>query len=150
MSHTLSDEQRRALSCVLDEIIPASADGRLPGAGMLGLVARIEQVLERSPELVPVIAEGLAGLDAVAGAEGFAALERGDRRAALDEVAAAQPGFLPGLIFHTYLGYYASAEVQEGLGLEGRPPHPQGYEMEPNDLSLVEAVKARGRVYRMP
>ena len=32
-----SEDERRALSSVLDEIIPPSNDGRFPGAGELGL-----------------------------------------------------------------------------------------------------------------
>lgn len=149
MSDTiLSDDQRRALSCVLDEIVPPRTAVDLPGAGGLGLVARIERVLADSPELVPVVSAGLAALDASSRGGDFAGLARSDRRAVLDTVVAAQPGFLPALVFHTYLGYYADASVQRQLGLEGRPPHPRGYDMERNDLSLVEPVRARGRLYR--
>ena len=31
-------------------------------------------------------------------------------------------------------------QVVEGLGLEARPPHPKGYEMEPNDLGLLDGA----------
>jgi len=42
----LSPEQEQTLACVLDELIPPSADGRLPGAGRLGLAAAVESWLE--------------------------------------------------------------------------------------------------------
>ena len=35
------------------------------------------------------------------------------------------------------------------LGLEPRPPYPQGYEVEAGDYdSLLEPVRARGRLWR--
>ena len=147
----LSDDQRRALASVLDEIIPPSHDGRLPGAGELGLVSYFEQVLARTPELGPVIAQGLSAIDDLAsgrGSQGFVALSRQDRVELLNELASKSPAFLPSLTFHTYVGYYQSGRVVEALGLEPRPPYPKGYEMEPNDLTLLDAVRQREKLYR--
>jgi hypothetical protein len=146
-----SPDEERALAGVLDEIIPARSDGKLPGAGELGLARYIEQAVQQSPDLGRAIAQGLAALDDLAGrrgAGGFAALSSQDKLKALNEIATAQPGFLPGLIFHTYAGYYQDGRVMEALGLEPRPPHPDGYEMEPCDLSLLEAVRRRPPMYR--
>ena len=114
----------RALSSLLDEIIPPSRDGSLPGAGQLGLAGKLA---ERAPDLVQGVAQGLDALDALAGvrgAEDFAALSPEDRVTVLNEYATREPGFLPGLIFHTYVGYYEDGRVMEALGLEARPPHP--------------------------
>jgi hypothetical protein len=147
----LSSDERRTLACVLDEIVPPSGDGRLPGAGELGVVAWIEAALVRSPELRPVLAQGLAALDAAArlrGARGFATLARADRAPLLRETAAAQPAFLPGLVVQTYIGYYGSPQVQRALGLEARPPFPQGYEVPPTDFALLDRVRRRARMYR--
>jgi len=143
----LTEAQRDTLVAVLDEIIPPSEDGRLPGAGELGLGPKIEAALAEALDLP----KGLEALDEVArrsGAERFAALEGAARTEALTEYAEAAPGFLPGLIFHTYTSYYQHARVVEALGLEARPPHPKGYEMEENDLSLLDPVRARPPLYR--
>jgi len=43
-----SADEQRVLASVLDEIIPPSSDGRLPGAGELGLVSYIEQALQKT------------------------------------------------------------------------------------------------------
>ncbi len=48
-----SDSERRALESVLDEIIPQSSDGKLPGAGTLGISAHIEEALETDPVPLP-------------------------------------------------------------------------------------------------
>ena len=144
----LSPVEERALTSVLDEIVPPSDDGRLPGAGELGVVRYVARVLEQTPDLRPVISKGLAAADELAsrrGSQGFAALSRPDKREVLNELGTSEPAFLPGLIFHTYAGYYQHDRVFEALGLEPRPPHPKGYEMEPNDLTLLEPVLRRSR-----
>jgi hypothetical protein len=146
-----SSDQARALSSVLDELIPPSDDGRMPGAGALGLVARIEDAVRRSPDLEPALVHGLAALQEAAraaGASDFSSLTREQRVAALEQTATTQPAFLPGLIFHTYTAYYQHARVLEGLGLEGRPPHPLGYTLEASDPALLDPVRARPKLYR--
>ncbi len=138
---------QRTFSALLDELIPAR-DASLPGAGSLGIGAYVEPKLGPS---APLVASGLAALDALArerDAAGFADLPAEDRAALVGEVAAGHPGFLDLLIFHTYTGYYLNPRVSEALGLEARPPHPDGYELEAGDLSLLESVRKREKLYR--
>ena len=152
MTHPgFSDHEARALSAVLDQIIPPSRDGRLPGAGELGLVRHIEQVLEKAPQFKPMLRQGLSAIDELARARnamGFAALLDPDKLEVLQELTSTEPGFLPSLIFHTYVGYYQHGRVVEALGLEPRPPFPKGYDVEPNDLTLLDAVRLRPKLYR--
>jgi len=146
-----SRDRQRLLASVLDEIIPPSDDGRFPGAGDLGLAGFVEQNLQRTPELRPAIAEGLSELaDLVSsrGSQDFAALSRRDKLDVLHELAEKQPAFLPGLILQTYAGYYQDSRVIEALGLEPRPPHPKGYDLEPGDLTLLEPVRRRPALFR--
>ena len=141
-----SEEERRTLAGVLDEIIPPSGDGRLPGAGELGLAGYVDEALRKMPDLRPMIAQGLSDLDQQArarGARDFAALPKADRLELLNQQALVLP-----LTFHTYGGYYQHPRVVAALGLEPRPPHPKGYEMEPNDLTLLDAVRRRPKLYR--
>lgn len=142
MSEALTDAQKRSLACALDAIIPPSADGRLPGAGELGLAGELAH---------PALAPGLEALDAAArerGASGFAALPAADRAAALDAVAARDPAFLPGLVGRTYAAYYRHPRVIEALGLEARPPFPRGHTVEPTDFSILDPVRERAPFYR--
>jgi hypothetical protein len=148
----LSEDERRALDLVLDEILPASHDGRLPGAGQLGVARYVDAVLRPTPPLHRMIADGLAALDAIArrrGGQPFTALPHAARVAALDELAASEHAFPPLLILHAYAGYYQQPQVLEVLGLEARPPHPAGYATVEGDLpSLLAPVRQRGRMYR--
>src|SRR5262245_40896031 len=118
----LSDDQRRTLASVLDEIIPPRPDGRLSGAGSLGIGEYVEQVMRPTPELGGMIAEGLTSLDAVARermGHRFADLAPTDKVALLNE----QPFMFP-LMLHVFIGYYKDGRVMTALGLEPRAPHP--------------------------
>ncbi len=146
-----SEDERRTLSSVLDELIPPSDDGRFPGAGELGLASYIEQGLEQTPAFRPVIVQGLPAVDELSrsrSSRAFAALSSEDKLQVLNELGSKQPAFLPTLILLTYVGYYQSPRVVEALGLEARPPHPLGYETEPNDLTLLDPVRERPKMYR--
>jgi hypothetical protein len=140
----LSPAQRATLSCVLDEIVPPSEDGRLPGAGALGLAGAVEEHLQRTPGAVAALAQALEAL----GAGGFPVLAGALRTQALHDFAASSPSFVPSLLAPTYVLYYREPRVLAALGLEARPPHPKGYVLEPGDLGLLEAVRRRGKIYR--
>lgn len=139
-----------ALARVLDLLIPPSADGRLPGAGELGLAHYVEALLERTPAPRPLLAEGLAALEAAASGRGarFAELPREAQRALLDAHAETAPGFAPTLLFLVMTGYYREPRVLAALGLEDRPPFPKGHAVAESDFPLLDAVRRRGRRYR--
>jgi len=150
---SLTPAEMRALAAVLDRIVPPSGDGRLPGAGEPGVAGSVAAGLDEHPALRPGVAAGLAGLDAQArerGGADFAALDAADRPAVLDTVAAEHPGFLGPLVLMTYLAYYRHPSVLAALGLEARPPHPEGYAVPPTDFSLLEPVRRRRPFYRDP
>lgn len=149
----LTPEQHRDLSAVLDEIVPPSADGRLPGAGAVGVSHAIEAKMRESDALQPAVLDGLrvlAGLAREAGAAAFADVPPGERRALLERAAEDAPAFLPGLVFQTYVHYYHEPSVLEGLGIPARPPHPEGYALAPLDERLLEPVRGRPPLYRRP
>ncbi|MCC6848239.1 MAG: gluconate 2-dehydrogenase subunit 3 family protein [Deltaproteobacteria bacterium] len=142
----LSADQRRALACVLDALVPPSPDGRLPGAGAAGVATHVERTLRTLPDLRAMVVDGLRDLDVQARAQHgrpFVACGEGERAA----LVAAQ-GFGYALVPHTYVGYYQQDAVLEAIGMEPRPPHPKGYTVAENDLSLLAPVKARSKRYR--
>ena len=145
----LSEPQRALLGMVLDRIIPR--EGELPGAGELGVAGHIDGVVGKSRELRRLFAGGLASIE-ITGSEmfssEFAALSGQERVAVLRRVESEHAEFFQALVLHTYAGYYTSPTVTRLLGLEGRPPQPLGYELEPFDPGLLENVKKRGKLYR--
>ena len=57
---------------------------------------------------------------------------------------------MPTLVFHSYAAYYQHGSVVSALGLEPRAPFPGGYEVEPDDLTLLDPVRQRPKLYRDP
>lgn len=137
--------QERALACVLDAIVPPSADGRMPGAGAIGLAPEVVAAFATQPWLEPMVVQGLASLDALArerhGAA-FADLPPAERGALVREVDA-RDGVASGLVTTAYALYYQHPRVVAALGREARPPFPLGYEQPPFDEALIDPVRRR-------
>jgi hypothetical protein len=116
------------------------------------VTAHIAGTIGRTPEMEFTIVCGLAAADELAAerhGRRFAELAREQKLAVLSALDATQPAFVPTLTFHAYIGYYQHPRVVAALGLEPRPPHPEGYAMEPNDLSiLLDPVRQRPKLYR--
>jgi hypothetical protein len=144
-------EQEDILRALLDEVIPPSSDGRLPGAGGLDLAGHVARTVRQTPMLAPVVQYGLSAIAELAGTrspDGWAGLARAERSALIAEFTAGDQLFMPALLFLAYSGYYQHPRVVEALGLEARPPHPKGYAMEAFDTTLLDAVRRRGKIYR--
>ena len=144
----LTEVQQIALSAVLDMIVPRSNDGRLPSAADIDVLGYL---IEHESRLIPSLCDALDRLEAAASNRfqaGFGALAAADREALLDEIKAADPQFLSDLAIHTVSAYYQDDGVMKAIGLEARPPFPKGYDVVSGDLSLLDPVRNRGRIWR--
>lgn len=144
-----TDTQRELLHAILNRIIPAS--GSFPGAGDLGIASYIDKVIGQSVELRRLFAQGLAQIEIICqpppGQE-FSDLPDRQKDTVLLQVEATNPEFFGALVTHTYSGYYSDPAVIRLLGLEVRPPQPQGYKLEPLDLGLLDTIRQRGLLYK--
>ena len=145
----LVDKQLALVTSILDRIVPPEGKGL--GAGQLGVADYLDRTVGASAELKKLFTRGLAQIEIashVRHSREFVDLSAEQQDAVLSEVESAEPEFFEALVRQTYNGYYTDSGVLELLGLEARPPQPRGYEVEPGDLSLLENVKRRGKVYR--
>jgi hypothetical protein len=139
------------LSLVLDELIPTTSDGSLPGAGTLGVGAVVEHAVAGTPDLGRMLTQGFAALEDLAQRRkpnGFGALSRSARIEVLSELEQSVPMFLPTLLTLACVGYYSDERVLTALNGDARPPHPKGYDVGPDDFSLLDGVRSRGILYR--
>ena len=144
----LSPAQRDVLAIVLDLIVPASADGRRPSAAEVDVLGYIRAA---EPGTLANLGAELDRLDAEARerhGEGFASLDAEVRQALVDDIRAAEPSFMRTLAIQTVTCYYQDDRVLEAIGVEARPPFPKGYEVPSGDLTLLDPVRKRGRVWR--
>jgi hypothetical protein len=144
----LTSGQRASLEIVLDMIVPPSADGRMPGAAEVGVPAYL---LAEAPDALPQLCQELEELERCAReqfARGFAELGGLERKSLIEAMRAREPSFMSRLAMETLACYYQHDRVLGGLGMEARPPYPKGYQVVQGDLSLLEPVRARGKIYR--
>jgi hypothetical protein len=140
----LSADQCRALRCLAEMMIPASAEYAVPGAGDDAIFGDILQSL--GPDWGPAMAV-LQRLDALAG-EPFADLDRQRRDAVAAKLRGTAGGALAYLTRIILQCYYRDDRVMRSLGMEPRPPYPNGFEVEQGDWSLLDPVRARRKLYR--
>jgi hypothetical protein len=141
--------QRELLVSVLNRIVPAA--GAFPGAGDLGVASYIDRVVGQSTALRRLFAQGLVQITLMSltqYAQPFTMLLEEQRDAVLRQVETTAPEFFEVLVTHTYSGYYSHPTIVRLLGMEGRPPQPRGYHLEPLDLSLLDNIKQRQPIYR--
>ncbi len=141
--------QRELLVSVLNCVIPAA--GTFPGAGDLGVASYLDRVVGQSAALKRLCTQGLVQITLTSQAQyaqPFTALLEEQRDAVLHHVEATAPEFFEALVTHTYSGYYSHPTIVRLLGMEGRPPQPHGYHLEPLDLSLLDNIKQRQPMYR--
>ena len=144
----LTSAQRATLDIVLNLIVPPSADGRMPGAAEVGVPAYL---FAEAPDALPALCRELEELERRSRerfAREFAELEERERKSLIAEMRAREPSFMSRLSMETLACYYQHDRVLEGLGMEARPPYPKGYQVVQGDLSLLEPVRARGKIYR--
>ena len=153
-SITRSTDEKALLNGLLDEIIPASDDGRIPSAGSLGVADFIANKARKVPGLMGLLKRGLRAAQALIESQGdtFEALPAADRLALAKILERREPEFFAALTRYIYMGYYTDPTVPPLFGLSPKPPHPYGYEVpdeSPEEIAaLVEPVNKRGRCYQ--
>lgn len=132
----------------------ALLDTLLPGDGADWPAAGAHGLAERMSELAAGIPDGAEALTFVLNAlpKGFSDLSPEAREDVLRGIEAEMPQRFEVVVTAAYNAYYTDPVVRDVIerltGYENRPPQPQGYSLEPFDESLLDAVKARGPIWR--
>lgn len=141
-------QQLAALDVLMDRLIPASPDGRMPAARTLGLFLDPAPMRAQDRDLFE---QGLADLQARAmhlkGCS-FAALDGDQVQGLIDALRAEGSAFLRGFMLQTVGRYMAHPLVMPLIGLEARPMWPKGNPVAEGDWSLLQVVRQRDKIYR--
>tara|TARA_X000000950_G_scaffold147330_2_gene181835 strand:- start:746 stop:1189 length:444 start_codon:yes stop_codon:yes gene_type:complete len=143
----LNETNRAVLDAILDELIPPSEDGKIPGAGALGVADFLPTAQAYAPDPTGSVQ---TILDAVA--DDFVALPRDEKVATLKRVEAAQGQDFETLVRLTYMGYYSRSDTRPYVGVGAHPIHPNGYPVDRESDAMMDEltapVRARGKAYR--
>ena len=134
------------MKALLDLLIPPSGSGDLPGAGALGLSAAVVTALQGDPLLGPPVEAAVQALRETALSQHPEGLPGMAPQAAARVVEAQlDPMLIMGILLYLYPAYYQHPRVLEGIGEPPRPPFPEGFDVEPTDVELLEKLRARRR-----
>lgn len=144
----LSDEQHATLRLLVGQMIPASDAHGVPGADDPAI---FERILAATMAENARVADALKTLDQMAkdtqGAA-FGALDDDGRADVAAKFAASGWPAVEAITAITVTSYYSDERVMTALGIEERPPFPQGYDVPQGDWSLLDPVKQRAKFYR--
>jgi len=141
---TLTSAQRDNLRAVAAMIIPASSEYKVPGADDAAVQADIIATLGRDTALVSAALDHLARL----AGKPLSELDAERREVVAKEFRASGGAPAATLTRVVLQCYYRDDRVLRSLGLELRPPFPQGYVLEQGDWSLLDPVKKRAPTLR--
>jgi len=140
MAETLSEAQVGRLRALLDTILPASGDGRMPSAADLDFLSYLgEQARDFLPALAQIV-DDLAG--------DFGGRPLAQRVELIEDFSRRDPDAFAGLLMRVYDCYYQDDRVRELIGARPVPPFPRGNTIPAGDLSGLDSVAARGKRYR--
>ena len=138
------DVQRETLRAIAAAMIPPCRGSGLPGADDPAIIGDILASAGRDTAALIGI------LDALHSAAGgnLDALRSAEPGSVLATFRAVNPVLAGVLELVIAQCYYRDDRVLLIIGMEPRPPFPKGYEIEEGDWSLLDPVRARGRIYR--
>ena len=146
VSENLDEEQERTLNVLLNLFIPPSEDGKIPGAADVGFLAYIHNensLLWIREGLINIIEESHNKYG-----QELSSLSGFEQTQFIDKMRWRFLQFFNRLTTQVIQCYYQHDDVLEAIGLEARPPFPHGYLLEEGDLTLLEPVYLRGKIYR--
>lgn len=143
-ANALSDTQRRSLRALVALMIPASAEYQVPGADDEAIFGDIVSSLGRDAGAVRQVLKHLEEMSAGA----FADLSASQQEALAQQMRDDHPALASALVAVTTRCYYRDDRIMQALGMQPRPPFPQGFEVEQGDWSLLDPVRARQKIYR--
>ena len=146
--HKLNDPQWFALCAIADEIIPPSTKYNVPGAGDRQICKEIlSDVDARLPQLIETL-DAINALAREAHGNDLGELPPAAREQVATAYREAHPRAAERLAMWTMQCYYRDDRVLASLGMDARPPFPQGYDVESGDWSELDLVRAREPLFR--
>lgn len=142
----LDEEQIQTLNSLLYLLLPPSDDGKMPSASDVGFLSYAHH-----KALFPSLTGGLRRINEKSldqFGQCFSKLGNSDQFQLIEKLKRELFEFFHLLKSQIINCYYQNSCVLEAIGLDARPPFPSGNSLEQGDLTLLEPVYNRGRIYR--
>ena len=143
----ITDDELQTLAALANVIIPPSPVYAVPGAGDLDICKGIAAGARRAERLQRALGELNAIADAAHGCL-FQTLSDSEKMSVAEQFRdqhASSAGLIEAL---TMQAYYRDPRVMASLGMDARPPFPEGYKPPEGDWSLLDPVRRRAPLFR--
>lgn len=148
-SELLAKDDRQTLSTLLGALLPADQELGTPAGNDPKIMDDILQTLR--PASNDGVVKGLAELRQTSQERFNVSFEECDeiqRVTLYKEMLSRNASFYRTLSAVILQCYYRNDDVMRSLDMEPRPPYPDGYDIPQGDLSLLDPVRKRGKIWR--
>ena len=149
-----TESEHEILYRILETLIPASKDGKIPSANNILIIEKLKQEAIKDNKFKSLLLDGLKHIKQML-------IETGNDLNSIDlrnftnlicKLEDQKPEFFNAFLRKIYIAYYNQPSIRTHFGLSANPPHPEGYNVPSETIeeisSLVAPVIKRGACYR--
>ena len=150
-----TESEHEILYRILETLIPASKDGKIPSANNILIIEKLKQEAIKDNKFKSLLLNGLKHIKHML-------IETGNDLNSIDlrnftnlicKLEDQKPEFFNAFLRKIYIAYYNQPSIRTHFGLSENPPHPDGYNVPSETIeeisSLVAPVIKRGDCYRI-
>ena len=147
--------EHEILHRILEAIIPASKDGKIPSANNILIIEKLKQEAIKDNKFKSLLLDGLKHIKHMLIVTGndLNSIDLRNFTNLICKLEDQKPEFFNAFLRQTYIAYYNQPSIRTHFGLSANQPHPEGYNVPSETIeeisSLVAPVINRGACYRI-
>ena len=140
----MASQHSRLLEAIMDRMIPAVGD--LPSAGQMGLIDEIVELAAKQKRFEDLFHSAITAFESKN--PDFLTSSESVQDENLKTFELNTPEHFNTIRTIVYIVYYKDSRVHKRIDWDGKPPQPQGYEMDPWNESVLENARKREPFWR--
>ena len=149
-----TESEHEILYRILETLIPASKDGKIPSANNILIIEKLKQEAIKDNKFKSLLLDGLKHIKHMLIVTGndLNSIDLRNFTNLICKLEDQKSEFFSAFLRQTYIAYYNQPSIRTHFGLSANPPHPEGYNVPSETIeeisSLVAPVIKRGACYR--
>ena len=150
-----TESEHEILYRILETLIPASKDGKIPSANNILIIEKLKQEAIKDNKFKSLLLDGLKHIKHMLIVTGndLNSIDLRNFTNLICKLEDQKPEFFNAFLRKIYIAYYNQPSIRTHFGLSANPPHPEGYNVPSETIeeisSLVAPVIKRGACYRI-
>lgn len=150
-----TESEHEILYRILETLIPASKDGKIPSANNILIIEKLKQEVIKDNKFKSLLLDGLKHIKhmLIVTGNNLNSIDLRNFTNLICKLEDQKPEFFNAFLRKIYIAYYNQPSIRTHFGLSANPPHPEGYNVPSETIeeisSLVAPVIKRGACYRI-